>query len=67
MLEALPIGSDEFRIACNRLPNAQRYLASNEFNAAQWEINAMRQQLKSQAFAPSYEPRRRLRKRDKQD
>lgn len=63
MLESLPISTDVFGIASNRIRNARRYLASNEFGAARWELNAMRQQLQSEAIARTSEPRRRLRLR----
>ena len=64
MLETLPISTDDFGIASNRIRNAQRYLASKEVGAARWELNAMRQQLHSRATAKASEPRRRLRMRD---
>ena len=63
MLETLPISTDDFGIASNRIRNAQRYLASNELGAARWELNAMRQQLNSRATTKTNEPRRRLRSR----
>ncbi len=34
MLETLPISTDDFGIASNRIRNAQRYLASKEVGAA---------------------------------
>ena len=60
LLETLPLGSDEFGIACNRLRNAQRYLQSNEAGAARWELNALASQLRSRANAETREPRRKL-------
>lgn len=60
LLETLPLGSDEFGIACNRLRNAQRYLQSNEAGAARWELNALASQLRRRATAKTREPRRRM-------
>lgn len=60
-LETLPLKSDDFGIACNRLRNARRYLESNERGAARWEMNALANQLRNQATAKTREPRRRLR------
>ena len=61
LLETLPLSSDDFGIACNRLGNARRYLESNERGAARWELNALASQLRNQANAKTREPRRRLR------
>ncbi len=61
LLETLPLASSEFGLACTRLNNAQRYLVSAELGAARWELNAMVRQLRTQAYAETKEPRRRLR------
>ncbi len=61
LMETLPLSSDDFGIACNRLGNARRYLRSNERGAARWELNALASQLRNQASAETREPRRRLR------
>ncbi|NLS92120.1 MAG: hypothetical protein GXX96_08060 [Planctomycetaceae bacterium] len=45
LLETLPLSTDQFGLACVRLQNAQRYLASQEQGAARWELNTLRQQL----------------------
>ena len=63
MLETLPLSTDDFAIAHNRMRNAQRYLDSREFGAALWELNSMNHHLQSRAFAKTCEPRRRLRSR----
>lgn len=60
LLETLPLSSDEFGIACNRLSNAQRYLQSNEAGAAHWELNALANQLRGRANAKTREPRLRM-------
>ena len=59
LLETIPLSSEEFGVACNRLRNARRYLAASERGAARWELKMMRQQLKRYAETPTVEPRRR--------
>ena len=45
LLETLPLTSDEFGVACDRLRNAQRFLQKGEGGAARWELNALRSAL----------------------
>lgn len=61
-LETVPMASDEFGVASNRLRNARRYLESSETGAARWELGILKQQLLRCAFANTREPRRRLAK-----
>jgi hypothetical protein len=63
LLETLPLSTDEFGLACNRLTNAKRYLQSSEIGAAMWELRALRQQLQNRADAQPCEPRARRRLR----
>lgn len=61
LLETLPLSTDQFGLACVRLQNAQRYLASQEHGAARWELNTLRQQLRVQLEAEATpRPRRRV-------
>jgi hypothetical protein len=57
LLETLPLSTDEFGLACNRVTNAKGYLQSNELGAAMWELRALRQQLQNRADAQPCEPR----------
>jgi hypothetical protein len=62
MLEALPLSTDEFGLACTRLQNAQHYLNYTEPGAAWYELRMLVSSLKhGQLHVP--EPRRRLRHR----
>lgn len=45
LLESLPLTSDEFGLAANRLRNAHRYFTSGEFGAAAWELRTLRSTL----------------------
>jgi hypothetical protein len=63
LLETLPLSTDEFGLACNRLTNTKRYLQANELGAAGWELRALRQQLQNRADAQPCEPRARRRLR----
>ncbi|MBC8874784.1 MAG: hypothetical protein H8E44_35640 [Planctomycetes bacterium] len=47
MLNALPLTTDEFGRAVNRLKNAHRYLVSNERGAARFELRLLLGSLKS--------------------
>jgi hypothetical protein len=61
LLETLPLSSEEFALACNRLRNAQRYLRAAERGASQWELNMLRQQLQrlqEQRPAPTHRRQR---------
>ncbi|MEO8269132.1 MAG: hypothetical protein ABI557_05400 [Aureliella sp.] len=58
LLETLPLRSDDFEIACNRIGKARRYLQSNEWGAARWELSALESQLRNQAIAKTREPSR---------
>jgi hypothetical protein len=46
-LETLPLTTEEFSLAVNRLANAQRYLESGEHGAARWELLQLRRILRS--------------------
>ena len=41
MIMSLPMASDDFCLAINRLRNAQRYLSSNETGAARYELRLL--------------------------
>ena len=41
LLEALPLSTSEFAVACNRLSNARRYLDSGERGAARSEVQLL--------------------------
>ena len=45
LLESLPLTTDEFGLACNRLVNAFRYAKSGESGAANWELVTLRKSL----------------------
>lgn len=57
MLESLPLSTDEFGLAFNRLMNARGYLISCVCGAAIWELNALRRQLCSRITAEAAVPR----------
>ena len=60
MLEALPLSTDEFGLACTRLQNAQHYLTYTEPGAAWYELRMLASSLKH--GQPNVrEPQRRLR------
>ena len=42
LLESLPLTTEEFGLARNRLQNATRYVMSGEFGAASWELGSLR-------------------------
>ena len=42
LLEALPLSSEEFATAVNRLDNARHYLAAGEGGAARFELRLLR-------------------------
>lgn len=60
LLQSLPLASNDYGIAINRLSNARRYLQSTETGAACWELNILANQIRTQANAKTVEPRRRL-------
>lgn len=41
LLEALPLGTGDFVVACNRLNNARRYLDWGERGAAHYEVQLL--------------------------
>jgi hypothetical protein len=41
LLETLPLSTEDFGVACNRLANAQRYLESGERGAACFELRLL--------------------------
>ena len=45
ILESLPLTTDEFCVASNRLKNAQRYVASSELGAACYELTMLSRSL----------------------
>ena len=60
LLESLPLATDEYSTATNRLRNAHRYLVSHERGAARYERQLLSGSLRSEATA---EVRPRMRKR----
>jgi len=48
LLETLPLTTEQFGLATNRIQNAYRYFKASERGAARWELDALRQQLKNQ-------------------
>jgi len=42
LLESLPLSTDEFGLACNRLWNVGRFVVSGEYGAANWELQTLR-------------------------
>ncbi len=61
MLEALPLATDQFGLACTRLQNAQHYLRYTEPGAAWYELRLLASSLKN-AEPAAREPQRRLRR-----
>lgn len=61
MLEALPLSTQEFDLACRRLQNAQHYLHYTEPGAAWYELRLVAKSLHGQPEVR--EPRRRLRRK----
>jgi hypothetical protein len=62
MLEALPLSTDEFGLACRRLQNAQHYLRYTEPGAAWYELRLLTTSL-GNGHREVREPQRRLRGR----
>jgi hypothetical protein len=60
MLEALPLSTDEFALACRRLQNARHYLRYTEPGAAWYELRLLSGSLGLEHHE-AREPRRRLR------
>ena len=52
LLETLPLTTEQFSLATNRLKNAHGYVKARENGAARWELNALRQQLANHLTAP---------------
>jgi hypothetical protein len=61
MLEAMPLATDQFGLACTRLQNAQHYLQYTEPGAARYELRLLASSLKSGAQQVRG-PRRRIRR-----
>lgn len=59
LLESLPLASDEYQTAKNRLRNAHRYLVSQERGAARYELNLLAGSLRPREI-PVMVPRLRL-------
>jgi hypothetical protein len=49
LLQSLPLASNEFGVAINRLSIDRRYLQSTETGAACWELNILANQIRTQA------------------
>ena len=47
MLEAMPLATDQFGLACTRLQNAQHYLRYTEPGAAWYELRLLASSLKN--------------------
>ena len=41
MIAALPLATNKFAVACNRLKNAEGYLSVGECGAAKWELEQL--------------------------
>ena len=52
LLDALPLNTEEFGLAGNRLRNADRYLRSRERGAACYELKLLSRSLRSQIISP---------------
>ena len=61
LLQTLPLPSDEYCVATNRVSNARRYFESAEAGAAKWELRMLRNQLLAHANRPVYEGIRKFR------
>ncbi len=61
MLEALPLSTQEYDLACRRLQNAQHYLRYTEPGAAWYELRLVASSLSRQPEVR--EPHRRLRRK----
>ena len=61
LLDSLPLPTDEYSTAFNRLRNAHRYLISQERGAARYELALLAASLRYEQKT-SANPRRRLRK-----
>ena len=62
LLEALPLATNQFGLACTRLQNAQHYLRYTEPGAAWYELRLLASSLKN--VEPTVrEPQRRIRRR----
>ena len=48
LLESVPMTTEEFSYSSNRLRNANRYVTSGEFGAANWELGTLRKLLSAQ-------------------
>ena len=59
MLEAMPLATDQFGLACTRLQNAQHYLRYTEPGAAWYELRLLASSLKN-GEQQVREPQRRL-------
>ncbi len=62
MLEAMPLPTEQFDLACSRLKNAQHYLRYTEPGAAWYELRLLASSLKN-GQSEKREPQRRLRRR----
>jgi hypothetical protein len=62
MLEAMPLPTDQFGLACTRLENAQHYLRYTEPGAAWYELRLLVSSLRNGEQLVG-EPQRRLRRR----
>ncbi len=61
-LEAMPLPTDQFGLACTRLKNAQHYLRCTESGAARYELQLLFGSLKN-GLTEAREPHRRIRRR----
>ena len=60
LLEALPLNTDEFGLAANRLRNASRYLRSQELGAAGYELRLLVRSLTREGHHRNGRPSRQL-------
>ena len=62
-LDSLPLATDEYGLAQNRIRNARRYFQSREVGAARYELRLLMCSLRHRfADQVAVEPRRRLRR-----
>lgn len=61
LLDSLPLATDEYATALNRLRNAHRYLVSQERGAARYELRLLAGSLRNQREVNVRPRRRRLR------
>ena len=54
LMESLPLSTEEFSLACNRLWNAGRFVRSGEYGAANWELHTLQTLVLQQGKADAH-------------